>query len=130
MICVCCGLLLCPGCGRFLGMYVFARSVGCVVLLVVLLCWLLPGPTFIGEVLSVFFIFLELVQALGPCILWLGSALLEINSYLSKKKKKNLENLQNSSITYCGPRKLPQTHILTYLNFWIIHHGPNLASTR
>ena len=52
-----------------------------------LLCWLLPGPTFIGEVLSVFFIFLELVRALGPCILWLGSALLEINSYLSKKKK-------------------------------------------
>ena len=57
-------------------------------LLVVLLCWLLPGPTFIGEVLSVFVNFLELVRALGPCILWLGSALLEINSYLSKKKKK------------------------------------------
>ena len=57
MICVCCGLLLCPGYGRFLGKYVFARSVGCVVLLVVLLCWLLPGPTFIGEVLSVFFYF-------------------------------------------------------------------------
>ena len=66
--------------GGFLVFYVFARSVGCVVLLVVLLCWLLPGPTFIGEVLSVFFIFLELVRALGPCILWLGSALLEINS--------------------------------------------------
>ena len=35
-----------------------------------------------------FFNFLELVRALGPCILWLGSALLETNSYLSKKKKK------------------------------------------
>ena len=42
----------------------------------------------------------------------------------------NLENLQNSSITYFGPRKLPQNHILTYLNFRSIHHGPNLASTR
>ena len=39
-----------------------------------------------------FFIFLELVRALGPCILWLGSALLEINSYLSKKKKKKSTN--------------------------------------
>ena len=56
------------------------------VLLVVLLCWLLPDPIFIGVVLSVFVSFLELVRALGPCILWLGSALLEINSYLSKKK--------------------------------------------
>ena len=54
MICVCCGLLLCPGCGQFLDLYVFARYVGCVVLLVVLLWWLLPGPIFIGEVLSVF----------------------------------------------------------------------------
>ena len=40
----------------------------------------------------------------------------------------NLENLKNSSITYFDPRTLPQTHILTDLNFWIIHHGPNLAS--
>ena len=40
----------------------------------------------------------------------------------------NLENLQNSSITYFGPRKLPQTHILTYLNFRIIHHDPNFVS--
>ena len=35
---------------------------------------------FRGGAVRFFFIFLELVRALGPCILWLGSALLEINS--------------------------------------------------
>ena len=81
MICVCCGPSALPGLWA-VSWFVWFRPVcglcglvgGFVVLVV---AW---PYIYMGGAVRFLFIFLELVRALGPCILWLGSALLEINS--------------------------------------------------
>ena len=102
-------LLPSPSCGRVLALFLCCSDCGLVFFVGgFVLFGLLPVPIFIGEVLSVFFFsfvvgcmgccppfafwgrccpFFLFPWALGSCILWLWRfCLLEINSYLSKKK--------------------------------------------
>ena len=59
-------LLPCLGCGRFLVLFLLARNVGLCFFGGFALFGLLPVPIFIGEVLSVFFLFLVVASGLSP----------------------------------------------------------------